>query len=371
MSQLLNVSMNSPSLSGHLSVQLGGFELQTGDFEIPLSGVTAIFGHSGSGKTTFIRCLAGFESAAKGEVTFGDQAWLTARKTLPIHKRGLGYVFQEASLFPHLNVNDNLLYGLKRASKTGKQQTISFEQVVEWLGLTLLLNRDVQTLSGGERQRVAIGRTLLSQPSILMMDEPMAALDLFSKRAIMPYLERLRDELDIPILYISHSPQEVERLADHVLFMEKGKIISIEPIEQALNREGTPLYQGEEPKSVMKATLVEQLETEGLSRVEVGSDSLYVPHLQQVVGSEVRLVIAAQQVSLMSAKPEQTSMLNHLPVLIESIEPHNDYSVMLRLRLAASSLPLLAQVTKRSVHSLGLSPGQNWVAAIKSVAILD
>lgn len=358
-------------LSGQLSVRLGDFELQTGNFEIPLSGLTAIFGHSGSGKTTFIRCLAGFEPKAKGEVFFKDQAWLEGRKSLPIHKRGLGYVFQEASLFPHLNVAKNLTYGLKRANKAGKQQNISFEQVVDWLGLTLLLGRDVQTLSGGERQRVAIGRTLLSQPSILMMDEPMAALDLFAKRAIMPYLERLRDELDIPILYISHSPQEVERLADHVLFMEKGRILGLEPIEQALNREGTPLYQGEEPKSVLKATLSEHLPLEGLSLVRFGENVLYVPHLQQEVGSEVRLVIAAQQISLMKAKPEQTSMLNHLPVSIESIEPHNDYSMLLRLRVAASSLPLLAQVTKRSVDTLSLSPGQNWVAAIKSVAILD
>lgn len=368
---MTQIQMTAAALSGNLSVQLGHFMLQTGDFAIPLTGVTAIFGHSGSGKTTFIRCLAGFENNVEGKVNFGNQPWLQTKKSLPIHKRNIGYVFQEASLFPHLDVEGNLTYGLKRALKAGKAQTITFEQVVDWLGLSALLDRDVQTLSGGERQRVAIARTLLSQPAILMMDEPMAALDLFSKRAIMPYLERLRDELEIPILYISHSPEEVERLADRVMFMEKGRIVDFEPIEQALNREGTPLYQGEEPRSVLKSRLVEQLEPEGLSRVQVGDASLFVPHLPQAVGSEVRLVIAAQQISLMKEKPEFTSMLNHLPVTIESIEPHNDYSVLLRLRLSASSLPLMAQVTKRSIQSLQLAPGQHWVAAIKSVAILD
>ena len=183
------------SLRGNLQLQRGEFSLQTGQFEIPSSGLTAIFGHSGSGKTTFLRCLAGFEAQAIGEVEFFDQAWLKNGKSMAIHKRQLGYVFQEASLFAHLNVEDNLRYGLKRVAKrsvksTQKNHQISFQQVVEWLGLATLLKRDVVTLSGGEKQRVAIGRTLLSQPKILMMDEPMASLDLFSKRAIMPYYER-------------------------------------------------------------------------------------------------------------------------------------------------------------------------------------
>jgi len=366
-------------LHGYLKIQRGDFTLDTGDFAIPKRGLTAIFGHSGSGKTTFLRCLAGFENEAEGQVIFSDQAWLHQGKAMPIHKRKLGYVFQEASLFPHLNVEENLRYGLKRANKSAKNKdAIEFTQVVEWLGLTGLLNRNATTLSGGERQRVAIGRTLLSQPEILMMDEPMASLDLFAKRAIMPYLERLRDELEIPILYISHSPEEVERLADTVIFMQKGKVSSIEPIEQALNREDTPLYQGSEPRSVLSAQIVEHIQDEGLTRLKAGEAELFVPATGSEegssfsqVGSQVRVVISAKQVSLMANQPQQTSMLNHLPVKIEAIEEHNDYSYLIKLRVKNEPWPLIAQVTKRSLKALDLQVDQAWVAAIKSVSILN
>jgi len=367
------------SLHGKVTLQRGDFTLETNEFEIPATGLTAIFGHSGSGKTTFLRCLAGFEEQAKGQIIFSDQAWLLNGKSMPIHKRQLGYVFQEASLFPHLNVEANLRYGLKRAHKKSPGLvSIEFEQVVEWLGLESLLNRNTTTLSGGERQRVAIGRTLLSQPKILMMDEPMASLDLFAKRAIMPYLERLRDELEIPILYITHSPEEVERLADTVVFMNKGKISSIEPIEHALNREDTPLYQGSEPRSVLSAQVVEYLEDEGLTRLQAGEAELFVPASDNVadsevnaIGSQVRVVISAKQVSLMAEQPRQTSMLNHLPVKIEAIEAHNDYSYLIKLRVKNEPWPLIAQITKRSLKTLDLQVDQAWVAAIKSVSILN
>ncbi|WP_051640788.1 molybdenum ABC transporter ATP-binding protein [Thiomicrorhabdus sp. Milos-T2] len=363
-------------LQGQLYWQRGDFTLDTGNFEIPAKGLTAIFGHSGSGKTTFLRCLAGFENTAKGQVVFSDQAWLLNGKSMPIYKRQLGYVFQEASLFSHLNVEDNLRYGLKRAQKKSPGLVdIEFEQVIEWLGLADLLNRNTITLSGGERQRVAIGRTLLSQPKILMMDEPMAALDLFAKRAIMPYLERLRDELAIPILYITHSPEEVERLADTVIFMQQGRITSIEPIEPALNRPNTPLYQGAEPRSVLSAKVVEKFDDEGLTRLQVGDAELFVPSVEDAqanqMGGQVRVVISAKQVSLLSEQPSQTSMLNHLAVTIESIDTHNEYSYLLKLRVENEPWPLLAQVTKRSHNKLNLQVGQAWVAAIKSVSILN
>lgn len=363
-------------LHGNLLLQRGDFKLETQNFEIPATGLTAIFGQSGSGKTTFLRCLAGFEERVTGTLFLSDQAWLKQGKSMPVHKRNLGYVFQEASLFTHLNVAENLRYGLKRASKKrlNSKQAIEFSQVVDWLGLESLLTRNVMTLSGGERQRVAIGRTLLSQPAILMMDEPMASLDLFAKRAIMPYLERLRDELAIPILYISHSPEEVERLADTVVFMNAGKIGSIEPIEQALNRQNTPLYQDSEPRSVLSATILEQLDTEGLTRLQVGEAELFVPAVESPaneLGTQVRVVVSANQVSLMAKQPSQTSMLNHLPVTIEAIEEHNAYSFLIKLRLKNVSWPLLAQVTKRSYQTLNLKVGQAWVAAIKSVSILN
>lgn len=362
------------SLKGHLRLQKNNFTLDTGEFEIPVKGVTAIFGHSGSGKTTFLRCLAGLEKDAMGVLTVASdkhhppQTWLNNAQSMPVHKRKLGYVFQEASLFAHLNVEKNLRYGLKRAKIA---RFIEFKQVVEWLGLATLLNRDVQTLSGGERQRVAIGRTLLSQPTILMMDEPMAALDLFSKRSIMPYLEKLRDALDIPILYISHSPEEVERLADTVVFMAQGKITEIEPISEALNRRGTPLYQIAEPRSVMAAKVIKHCEEDALTLVKSGDASLWVPRLSEAVGETVRVLVAAQNVSLMFEVPQQTTILNHLKVRIETIEPFNETSLLLRLKVGTENWPLLAQVTKRSVNKMALTEGVSLFAAIKSASILS
>jgi molybdate transport system ATP-binding protein len=360
------------SLKGYLTLQRGNFCLDTGMFEFPIKGVTAIFGRSGSGKTTLLRCLAGLEKDVIGELSFNDQAWLQEKKQFPIHKRQLGYVFQEANLFPHLNVEENLCYGLKRYKRFIKGEiSIHFKQVVAWLGLTPLLQRSPNTLSGGERQRVAIGRALLSQPKILLMDEPMASLDLYAKREIMPYLERLRDELSIPILYVTHSPDEVERLADSVLFIKQGKITHFEAIEQALNRVGTPLYQGENPRSVLSAEVVSHDKEDGLSCLKVGQDYLWVPEVSNHKGERVRVVIPAQHVSLLAEKPEQCSVLNHLRVTIKSIETLNKYGVLIHLRVEDKEWPLLAKITKRSYRVLNLQVGQEWIAAIKSVSILN
>ncbi len=356
------------SLTGHLSLTRGGFQLDTGLFEIPETGLTAIFGHSGCGKTSFLRALAGFENEAKGEVVFQGKLWLKDGKSLPVYQRKLGYVFQESSLFAHLDVENNLRYGLKRATKP---HHIHFEQVVEWLNLAHLLVRDVQTLSGGEKQRVAIGRALLGQPNILMMDEPMASLDSLSKQQIFPYLERLRDEIKIPILYITHSSDEVVRLADTVIFMAEGKIASIESIEQALNQPHSPLYQNQDPRSVLSAVLDSHVLEDGLSCLKVGSAKLSISYLDKAVGETLRVVISANQVSLMKEKPVLTSMLNHLPVTIEDISDFNEFSVLVRLRLKDEPWPLLAQITKRSVKQLALEEASEWIAAIKSVSILN
>lgn len=355
------------NLLGNIQLKKDDFVLETGDFELSLTGVTAIFGQSGSGKTTFLRALAGFEESTTGNVRFGDDDWLKSHQSMPVHKRNLAYVFQDASLFSHLNVEKNLSYGLKRSRSSLK---ITFEQVVDWLNLGGLLERSVNHLSGGEKQRVAIGRALLSQPKILMMDEPLASLDITAKRQIMPYLEKLRDELSIPILYISHSSEEVERLADTVVFMEQGKITAIESIEQALNNKNTPLYQQEELKSVLPAKVKQHFSEDCLSELSVGNTQLYVSQLNKQIAEKVRVVIAASQVSLMQEKPLETSMLNHLAVTIEAIDDFNSYSKLVRLRIKDNPLPLLAQITKRSVKQLNLQPNQHWVAAIKTVSIL-
>ncbi|VAW45625.1 Molybdenum ABC transporter ATP-binding protein ModC [hydrothermal vent metagenome] len=360
------------SLKGDLTLQRGCFYLKTGEFELPLKGVTAIFGRSGSGKTTLLRCLAGLENDVMGQLSFNDQVWLKDKKQFPVHKRKLGYVFQEANLFQHLTVEENLWYGFKRYKRLIKGGiTIHFEQVVAWLSLEPLLQRNPNTLSGGERQRVAIGRALLSQPKILLMDEPMASLDLYAKREIMPYLERLRDELAIPILYVTHSPDEVERLADSVLFMEQGRITHFEAIEQALNRVGTPLYQSENPRAVLSAEVVSHDKEDGLTCLKVGQELLWVPEVSNQKGERVRVVVSAQHVSLLAEKSEKCSVLNHLSVTIKSIEAVSNYGVLVHLRVANKDWPLLAKITKRSQRVLNLKEGQQWIAAIKSVSILN
>lgn len=360
------------SLRGELQLPLQSFALQTGDFQLPERGLTAIFGRSGSGKTTLLRCIAGLEPNVEGKLSFAGRTWLDAHTQLPVHQRKLGYVFQEASLFPHLNVEQNLRYGLKRHNvKRDGPVTMSYDSVVDWLGLTSLCQRTVDTLSGGERQRVAIGRTLLAQPKILLMDEPMASLDVFTKRAIMPYLERLRDELAIPILYVTHSPDEVERLADHVLFMEQGRIVGIDPLKLALKKPDTPLYQEDNPRSVLLANVVEAEAEDSLSHVTVGQSSFWVPRIPIVTASTVRIVISAQQVSLLAGTPEKCSVLNHVPVEITAMEMVNEYSVLIHLAIEGTEWPLLAQVTKRSYKLLGLEVGQKWIAAIKSASILS
>ncbi len=360
------------SLKGSLTLKRDCFCLETGGFELPLKGVTAIFGRSGSGKTTLLRCLAGLENDVIGQLSFNGQVWLKEKEQFPVHKRKLGYVFQEANLFQHLTVEQNLWYGFKRYKWLIKGKvTIHFKQVVAWLSLEPLLQRSPNTLSGGERQRVAIGRALLSQPKILLMDEPMASLDLYAKREIMPYLERLRDELAIPMLYVTHSPDEVARLADSVLFMEQGRITHFEAIEEALNHVGTPLYQGENPRAVLNAEIEYHDREDGLTCLKVGQESLWVPEISKQKGERVRVVVSAQHVSLLADKPEKCSVLNHLYVTIKSIEAVSDYGILVHLRVANEEWPLLAKITKRSHRILNLKEGQQWIAAIKSVSILN
>ncbi len=209
-------------IEARFHVDWPGFALQV-DLHLPAGGVTAFFGHSGSGKTTLLRCIAGLERAPKGRLVVNGELWQEEGQWLPTHKRSIGYVFQEASLFPHLSVLGNLQYGMKRISDP---QRVNLHQVVELLGIGHLLARKPESLSGGERQRVGIARALAVSPRLLLMDEPLAALDLKRKREILPYLERLHDELDIPVLYVSHSPDEVMVLADYIVVLDEGQVLA-------------------------------------------------------------------------------------------------------------------------------------------------
>ena len=220
---------------------LGSFSLDAG-FTAPARGVTALFGPSGCGKTTVLRCVAGLQRLADGLCIVAGEVWQDPDGAfLPTHRRPLGYVFQEPSLFPHLSVRRNLLFGAPRHDPDASRAKIAFDEVVELLGITALLDRSPGKLSGGERQRVAIGRALLSQPKLLLMDEPLSALDRATKDEILPFLERLRDRLSLPIIYITHSIAEVERLADQIVLMEKGRVIGAGPLEEMQSDPALPL----------------------------------------------------------------------------------------------------------------------------------
>ncbi|MHB8760759.1 MAG: molybdenum ABC transporter ATP-binding protein, partial [Thiobacillus sp.] len=229
-----------------------GFVLDV-DLNLPGQGVTALFGHSGSGKTTLLRCIAGLERAAEGELSVRGEVWQDATRFLPTHRRPLGYVFQEASLFPHLSVRGNLEYGMKRSREPLARAAL--DDVVELLGIGRLLERRPEQLSGGERQRVAIARALAVKPRLLLMDEPLAALDFARKQEVLPYLERLHDELEIPVLYVSHAPDEVARLADHIIVMQDGCARAAGPLGDTLARLDLPIRLGEDVGVVLDAVV--------------------------------------------------------------------------------------------------------------------
>ncbi|MEZ0616058.1 molybdenum ABC transporter ATP-binding protein, partial [Pseudomonas sp. Env-44] len=238
-----------------LHLKYSAFALDV-DLQLPGRGVSALYGHSGSGKTTCLRCIAGLERAEHGFVQINDEVWQDSRKGLfvPPHKRALGYVFQEASLFPHLSVLANLEFGLKRIPRP--QRRVDMAQATELLGIGHLLERHPQHLSGGERQRIGIARALLTSPKLLLMDEPLAALDSQRKSEILPYLERLHDELDIPVLYVSHAQDEVARLADHIVLLSDGKALASGPIGETLARLDLPLALGDDAGVVITGSVV-------------------------------------------------------------------------------------------------------------------
>ena len=250
-------------IKARFKLQQESFALDV-SFNAPNAGVTALFGPSGSGKTTLLRCIAGLEHAA-GSLHVNGEVWQDDTKFLATHCRPLGYVFQEASLFPHLSVRANLEYGLKRIPLS--EQKVPLEQVVEWLGLSRLIERgDPAKLSGGERQRVAIGRALLTSPRLLLMDEPLSALDTTSKQDILPYLERLHRELKIPVLYVSHALDEVARLADHLVLLENGRVIASGALQETLARLDLPTAHFDDAGAVIEAEVAQQDETYHLTR---------------------------------------------------------------------------------------------------------
>lgn len=352
------------SLSVALRHRFPGFTLDV-EFQAQ-AGVTALFGRSGSGKTSVINAVAGLLRPDEGRITL-DGRDLTDSATgrfLPPHRRGLGYVFQDSRLFPHLSVGQNLLYGRWFARADDK---IGFEDVVSLLGIGDLLQRRSGALSGGEKQRVAIGRALLSRPRMLLMDEPLAALDEARKSEILPYLERLRDQTRIPILYVSHALSEVTRLATTLVILQNGKVMRAGPLEDLMSDPATADHLGPEQAGSVIPALVEGHEEDGLTRLSTPLGPLLVPPLAVGIGHPLRLRIHARDVMLSLTAPQDISALNVLPATVRSIAPGSGPDVLVQLAVARGNL--LARITARSAKALDLVPGRKVHAIVKSVAV--
>ena len=338
------------------------------ELSLPGQGVTALFGHSGSGKTTLLRAMAGLERAPAGYFALGDTVWQDDAKGIfvPTHQRSLGYVFQEASLFDHLTVEGNLAFGLKRIPESERR----FKQfdVTALLGIGGLLSRRPASLSGGERQRVAIARALLTAPQLLLMDEPLAALDLKRKQEILPYLERLHDELSIPIIYVSHSPDEVARLADHLVLLDSGKVVASGPLMETLARTDLPQAFADDAGVVIE-TVVAMHEVDNLTQLNFSGGSLYVTRRPEAIGHRLRCRIHARDVSLALEKPLGSSILNIFHGRVTRIAP-TDTPGQILVQLHIGTTPLLARITERSRKALELQIGQAVWAQVKAVALL-
>lgn len=344
--------------------RFGGFTLEAG-FNAP-AGVTALFGRSGSGKSTVINAVAGLLRPERGRIAVEGQVVLDSAtgRMVPAHLRRMGYVFQDGRLFPHLTVRQNLLYGRWFAPKG---PGVPFERIVDLLGIGALLGRRPGGLSGGEKQRVAIGRAILSNPRLLLMDEPLAALDEARKAEILPYLERLRDELSLPILYVSHSVAEVARLATTVVLLDAGRVVAAGPVGEVLADPGVAPAMGlREAGAVITARMAAQ-EADGLSRLDHAGGAIFLPRVAAPVGAALRLRILARDVMLAVERPTGLSALNILAGVVEEVRAGEGPGAMVRVQVGEEAL--LARITQRSARALDLAPGRAVFAVLKAVSV--
>jgi len=354
------------TIEARFQLDRGEFALDV-DLSVPARGITALFGPSGCGKTTLLRTIAGLEHCAGGYLKVGDMIWQDGDVFVPPHRRSLGYVFQEASLFAHLTVRCNLEYGIKRVPEN--ERRVSLDTAIELLGIGHLLDRKPDRLSGGERQRVAIARAVAVSPRILLMDEPLAALDLTRKQEILPYLESLHSELDIPVIYVSHSPDEVARLADQLVLIDAGRVLAAGAISDMLTRLDLPLSQGADAEALIQATVAGHEKSYGLTYLDFPGGRFTVAHKELPLDHSVRLRVLARDVSITLEHQFNTSILNIFPATIEEIVPTSSSQVT--VRLIAGGVPMLSRVTRKSTALLDLSPGKAVYAQAKSVALLS
>jgi molybdate transport system ATP-binding protein len=351
-----------------------GFLLDV-DLTLPGRGVSVLFGPSGSGKTSCLRVLAGLEPAARGIVRVDGEVWQDSAQGVmrPVHRRALGYVFQEASLFEHLSVRDNLMFGFKRTPPA--QRRHDWDHGLALLGIAHLLERSPLELSGGERQRVAIARALATSPRVLLMDEPLAAIDAARKDEILPWLEQLHEQLDIPVVYVTHASDELARLADHVVLLSEGRALCSGPVMELMTRLDLPLARGDTAAALIEARAVGHSPDDGLSVLEFDGGRLLLPQARSTAppqGTAVRVRIQARDVSLSLQAPEQSSVLNVLAATVIDVVDDTPGQVLVGLQLGGGHRParLLSRISQLSARRLGIAPGQAVYAQIKGVAMV-
>ena len=352
-----------------LSLPRADFEVAV-DLRLPAKGVTVLFGASGSGKTSVLRCVAGLERARSGVVRIGAETWQDEALGLfvPTWRRSLGYVFQEASLFAHLDVRSNVEFGLRRERSEHAKKAL--DEAIDLLGIGALLERRPQQLSGGERQRVAIARAMATQPKLLLLDEPMASLDLARRREILPWLERLRDELSVPMLYVTHSADEVARLADQLVVLARGRVTASGPVAQVLSAIVNPVLDAGDTGALLSGQVGQLDEPWHLARVDFAGGSVWIRNTGLRRGQAVRIRILARDVSIATAEPSHTSIQNQLPCTIDTISADTHPSQAL-VRLRCGDSVLLARITRRAVEALSLTDAMPVWAQVKAAALVE
>jgi molybdate transport system ATP-binding protein len=355
-----------PAIEARFALHYPGFELNV-DLRLPAAGVSALFGPSGSGKTLCLRCFAGLERGCDGRIVVGGEVWQDSAgaRFAPPHRRPVGFVFQDARLFPHLTVAGNLHYAMRRASGA---EAVGFDEAVRLLDIGDLLQRHTERLSGGERQRCAIARALLTRPRLLLLDEPLAALDEARKAELLPYLERLRDALSIPMLYVSHSMREVTRLADHLVLLERGRVQASGPVDEVTTRVDLSFSDDDEAGVVLIAQCTAHEAEFDLTRVRFDGGALWLPRVHCEIGQALRVRVAASDVSVTLEPARASSILNVLPATVSARRDDAKGRSLIQLNVGGSRL--LARVTRYSASLLDLRPGQRVYAQVKGAAVL-
>lgn len=357
-------------LTAHFQLRRGGFALDS-RFDSPGPGVTALCGPSGAGKTSLLRCIAGLERPDFGKLAVAGETWFdrTQGIDIPPQRRAIGYVTQEPSLFAHLAVLDNLRYGWKRLSR--ELPPASLDDVVEGLGLGPLLHRHVTNLSGGERQRVALGRALLRSPRILLLDEPVSALDLAGRAEVLRYTAQVLERFAVRCLYVSHDLKEAARIAEEMLWMEHGQVVAQGPTRDVLTDVRLPFAELDEAESLLEGVIEGHEAEVALTRIRCAGSTLWLPQVEAPVGSQHRIQVAARDITLSLSRPEGSSVLNMLAGRIGEIVPAPRQPAQILVKLDVDGSPVLARITRKSAAALDLRQGTAVWALVKSVALAE